>query len=458
MSSSFLKSWIGNFSKDELKKFIFLALIFAITIGVYWFLRTSKDGVFDTLVGFTWQPIAKWVSLGFIVPLTMFYSYLVDKFPRHRVFYILGSLYGIGALLFAYFLMHPTIGLLNSQSSPWRLLGWAYYLFVESYGSIMVVLFWTFAADTTSPESAKRGFPLLSVFAQCGAFLGSAMNSGRFGHAAVSTKLFFCSAIIISIPLLIFLFMNIIPQDQLKSYDAGSSAGEVKTKKKVGFFEGLKFIVSQPYLLGILFSIMIYEILNTLFDYRFKALIGAEVKQYVLENGIPLEQVGAMKTQMFNQWVGWAGEWMSILAIAAYFLGLGKIGRSIGLTASLLVLPILIGIVALFVGKSTVFVAGVANLIIKAMNYAFYQPIKEQLYVPTSKDAKYKSKAFIEMFGSRCSKATGSLVNMLDMYMPLMFPLISLGSSLALCGVWLMISLYLGRTYEKAVAKNEVVC
>jgi len=65
---------------------------------------------------------------------------------------------------------------------------------------------------------------------------------------------------------------------------------------------------------------------------------------------------------------------------------------------------------------------------------------------------------FIDSFGSRSSKAAGSLINAIKFYFPIVFPMISLGASMVLCVIWLMISMYLGKTYDKAVSKNEVVC
>ena len=47
----------------------------------------------------------------------------------------------------------------------------------------------------------------------------------------------------------------------------------------------------------------------------------------------------------------------------------------------------------------------------KAINYALNSPSMKQLYIPTTKDVRYKSQAWIESFGSRGSKAAGSGIN-----------------------------------------------
>ena len=83
----------GNFeSRDELKKFGILALIFCGIIAIYWALRPMKDSIFNALIGMEWQPMAKMLSLVIIFPIVILYSKLVDTFPRHKVFYFLTGL------------------------------------------------------------------------------------------------------------------------------------------------------------------------------------------------------------------------------------------------------------------------------------------------------------------------------------------------------------------------------
>src|SRR5581483_3821135 len=155
----------GNFeSKEELKKFGLLALIFCGIIAIYWALRPMKDSIFNALIGMEWQPYAKGLSLVIMFPLVILYSKLVDMFPRHRVFYFLTGLYGVIAVIMYFCFSDPTIGLANTLKSPMRIIGWVWYVWVESFGSLMVALFWAIVTDITSPESAKRGFPLVPPF------------------------------------------------------------------------------------------------------------------------------------------------------------------------------------------------------------------------------------------------------------------------------------------------------
>ena len=91
----------GNFqSKEEVQKFGLLGLIFGLIIGTYWAIRPIKDGIFAAIVGVTYQPRAKFLSLAIIVPLVILYGKLVDRYPRQKVFYFLTFAYGVMALFF----------------------------------------------------------------------------------------------------------------------------------------------------------------------------------------------------------------------------------------------------------------------------------------------------------------------------------------------------------------------
>jgi AAA family ATP:ADP antiporter len=58
-------------------------------------------------------------------------------------------------------------------------------------------------------------------------------------------------------------------------------------------------------------------------------------------------------------------------------------------------------------------VGSALNTIDNAFSYSINQSAKEALYVPTTKDEKYKAKAFIDMFVQRAAKAVAVGVSLL---------------------------------------------
>ena len=77
----------GDLSRDEVKKFGILTATLFFIIGNYWCMRGLKDVFFMKIVGKTYLPYAKMVSLCAIIPLILFYSKLVDWFEKDKLFY-----------------------------------------------------------------------------------------------------------------------------------------------------------------------------------------------------------------------------------------------------------------------------------------------------------------------------------------------------------------------------------
>lgn len=438
--------WFGGLSRDEVKKFLSLSLVFFFVIGVYWLLRVTKDGVFMSIVGEDWLPTAKILSLVVIMPLILIYTNLVNRYDRSYVFYALTALYGAAALIFSYLIGHPTMGFANTVASPDRILGWAYYVFVESFGSIIVALFWSIIHDITLPESAKKGYYLVNMGGQIGAILGSLVVAGLSESLGTSTVLFIGGCSIFAVTAAMWAFMTFMPKHLLVSYANKPAEGEApKKEKKPGALDGLKLIITQPYLMAIFAVIALYEVIVTIFDFRFKIL----VKQY------------STSADNISAWLGWFGVATNFVALICILANIGAIARRLGVRVALAFLPVLIAALSIVMAvyPSGLYVALGVMVLAKAINYALNQPTKEQLYIPTSKSAKYGAKAFVDIFGSRSSKAGGSLINMAKTFLsPVAFLYVSTFASLGLCAVWFFTALYLGARQEKAVANNEVIC
>jgi len=266
----------GKFeSKQEVRKFAFLAIIFCFIIGIYWALRPLKDGIFgDYLHWGTYQPWAKMLSLVVIVPLIIFYNKLIDMYPRNKLFYILTSAYGLTALLFAAVFLSPYgIGATGAAKAAFLrpAIGWAWYVYVESFGSLLVALFWAFTSDITKPGAARRGFPMIALLGQMGNILGPKyLNAKELGFASSAPVVIILAGLIFGIGLLLWLFIKVTPQDQMTGFEAVITEDIKKDlKEEAGFLDGLKHLLRHKYLLGIAAIIIFYEVIVTMVDFVF---------------------------------------------------------------------------------------------------------------------------------------------------------------------------------------------
>jgi AAA family ATP:ADP antiporter len=242
-------------------------------------------------------------------------------------------------------------------------------------------------------------------------------------------------------------FMATTPQEQLVGFKAKNEAEE-----QGGFFDGLRILVSSPYLMAMFGVISAFEIIVTVLDFSFKSFVELEFSDVAARLGYLSE---------YATWVGVVSLWCILLRV-------NKVQQLLGLGVSLAILPVIIAC-AVFTFKTYPVVGTLFWLMVmsKAINYALNGPSMKQLYIPLSKDAKYKSQAFVEMYGSRGSKALGSVIsNWRKGLMKQMgaidgmtyFISISSYVSFGIVAAWFVTALYLGRTHKKAIEEQRIIC
>ncbi len=425
----------GDLSSDDMKRFGMLALTFAFIIGTYWLMRPLKDGLFFKIVGKMYQPNAKIISFFFIIPVIFFYAKLVDLVEKQKLFYILAGIYSLLFVGITFFLGHETIGLVNKVPAWNRWFGWIIYLSVESYGSLLPALFWSFVASSTDSVTAKRGFGLIIGGAQIGAIAGPACATQAewLGMGFLTMTVAVCLALV---PVLVKLYITMYP-----AAAETRSAGDNK-KPKTGIFEGLRLLLSRPYLIGVFGVATLYEVVVTIADYQMKFLGDETFKS----------------PEAFTVFLGKFGMATNTLALVFALIGTGFFIRRFGVTFCLVAYPVcmalIMGGVIMFPTLWVVFAAVMAG---KGLSYALNNPCKEILFIPTSKDVKFKAKSWIDSFGGRLAKGpAASGVNNIFKGLPdpiLYGSLLSLG----VIGVWLVAAIYVGRKNKVLTDNNEQI-
>ena len=435
----------GDLTVDEIKRFGILALTLLCIIGPYWLLRTLKDAFFDKWVDLSYQPSAKMLSLVVIIPLVLLYSKLSDIVSKHNLIYLIATFYAAIFLTLAYFSMYPLAEMHNfiADKIPGRFIGWFAYIAIESFGSIVVALFWSFVASTTTTASAKRGYAMIIAGAQFGAIGGSYLTTRApyfetvFGLGrAFPVLLMIASGTLLMVPLLIKGFM---------AAGHGEVEGQEKQeakKPKTGLFEGLRLLTTKPYLLGVFVVATIYEVVGTIMDLQMKLLAKAAY-------GPGPELAG------FMGWFGIAG---NLVPLILALFGTSYIIRHFGIRFCLIAFPTAVAIAVIYVKfNASLWPAFAAMVVIKGLTYALNNPVKEMLYIPTSKDVKFKAKGWIDGFGGRLAKAGGSAIN--TNFANSLTDLMFYGSfiSLGIIGFWVLVAMALGTSYNKLIKDEKII-
>lgn len=457
-------SEIESSAAQERLKFVFLGIVFFFVIGGYTIAKEIKDSIFASIIGKDYIPLAKIISMFVLVPAIFVYSFMVDRVRRYQLLMIYSGVFSVGGLLFAYFIGNPTIGLSNTHSTPYRLFGWLFYFFVEGYSPFVVSVFWAFANSISSPEGARRNYPFMVAASKVGGMVGAGVSWYLLSQVACDVNcsfgspsdvwvhqviLAFSSAMLLFVPLVIYLLMKTVGGRFLHGYEAVYKAEKIKGKEgkekeeKTGIWEGLTLLLKYPYVLGIFGMIYFYEVIATVLSYLRIGVAQADS-----------HNVAAVSASLFKMvfFVHITGFFMSLF-------GTSMLMKRLGERTCLMLVPLLSGILLLYLMVETTPTSLIAAFIaLKTVNYAFAWPVRESLYIPTIKAIKFKSKSWIDAFGSKFAKAGGSTFNIFVSHLA---PALSLPAhSFFFAGVvamWFAVALLLGRRFDRAVARNEVI-
>jgi len=442
---------------ERVKLFLLTAAFFLVISG-YTIAQALKDTFFVHMVGKEYQPVAKQVVMIVLIPAIFLYSRLVDKLRRHQLLSFFSLFFGLIGLVFSYLLGHETIGLPNTQVGPHRLFGWIFYFFVEGYSPFLVSVFWAFANSIFSSEEAKKNYGLMVAGSKVGSVLSAYLAYIVFSYGLPSVYSRIddirlhqyvygaSSLVLLIVPLVIILLMNKVPHRYLHGYEAAYQLEKDKNKlqkESVGAFAGLRMLIEQPYVMGIFGMVYFYEVISTILSY---VRLGVAEKHastlsgfsaYLFAIIIPAHVVG--------------------LIIALF--GVRELMQQLGTRICLMVIPIFCGLLLVYILlNGSPFGFAMAYALLKSVNLAFSWPVRESLYIPTTKEIKFKSKSWIDAFGSKFAKASGGVFNWVTTQLSasLTMPFHAFFFA-GVVGAWFTTAYLLGRRYDRAIANNEVV-
>lgn len=457
-----LKEWFYiDLDVQDRNKILWLILAFACVIGSYTVLKEMKDVLFAQIVGSKYLYKVKFLSMFVLLPATLLYAKLVDRLNRLSLLMFYSLLYGVVGCIIAYFLQDPVIGLANGTPSPDRYFGWFIYLFYEGVVPFVVSVFWSFANSVTSPETAKKGYPLLIAGSKIGGMLTAGFAwalftpttfLGQLGWSPVFMHQFlliFASLMLIASPFIIQMLINTTTQKNLHGYEAVykyEKKQEETGKSDTGILSGLFMMFKHPYILGIFGMMFFYELVNVVLGIQRTMILQAAAKD-----------AAAFSGEMFKQrfMIHFAGLVLS-------FFGTRMLINRFGERVCLLLIPLITGgLLCYFMMAYNEQAVLVVFMAMGVINYAFASPIREALYIPTVKDVRFKSKAWIESFGQRFAKACssgviGTIQSVAVIGSPLYLSLFSVFFAIVIT-LWTMVAFVLGRKYSRVIKNGEVI-
>ncbi|MBU1008131.1 hypothetical protein KKA53_03580 [Candidatus Dependentiae bacterium] len=438
-------------SPHDRKKALLLATSACFIAASYGILRPLKISLFFQLVGEEYYPLSKILMLVVAIPTIAWYSKLVDFFKRHTILYISFTIYFFIGLTLATFLMYPSMGLANTQASPYRLLGWTYSVFMDFYPTFVIGTFWSFINSVSTPHFAKNGYAFIYSSIKIGSIVTTGLsflllhNATSTGNHTIVPGLIITASCATLISLLfIAKIIKSVPKENLLGYQAEQKQ-TVTTKKKtvLGMLEGMMFIVTKPYVFGTFLLFYFYEVLFAVVEYQATVMLAKTTTT-----------VTSMSSVLFL-----CATISQVIGLALTIFATSTLLRKIPLQYTLMIMPtsiLLLSTVLLLSPNLLTMLA--AMTLFPAIHFSVNSPAREMLFIPTIREIQFKSKAWIDSFGRTISKSSGSTINMLFYQTsPSFFFSANAVLSLAITSAWALTAYFVGKSYEKTITSKTII-
>jgi len=386
---------------------LYFSLALLVALGSQNFLTPVKSAVFLDVVGPDKEPLAKSLCMVVLVPCLIFYSMAVSYVSSpQRLVAIISAAYAIVFLLIV-----AALVLAQGEPSPW--VAWSLYYATETKGVILMPMIWSTIAEVSTPDLAKKSFPILFFVVQIGGILGSlvAVKVSNFG-GEINLLLFQSVCLLL---LVVFawaacryatpegdeetpLLQSQLPQAPTQGPEKDSKVRVAAVADKDGKLgdplqtgldelykglEGLWLLLSRPYVFMAFWVSYANLMPRTMLDYQNQVLA---VRMFT-ERSDTIAFFGKVNL-LINSGT-------AILTL----LGTRPIIEAFGVGPCLLVLPVGMFFAVLAVCMDYNLVMSTASLVfVCTLAYGLNSPCKEMLYVRTSRDIKYKAKAWSEMY------------------------------------------------------------
>jgi AAA family ATP:ADP antiporter len=260
--------------------------------------------------------------------------------------------------------------------------GVAFFIWVGIFNMSLVAQFWSYANDLYSKEAGDRLFPIIAVGMTAGAPLGSFVT-GRWFRAGVTPQLILqASAGLLLVSLFLYLVIN------AREERRGSTPRDALAP--VG---GFALVFRSGYLRLIALLIVLLNIVNTTGEYLIARLLTSHTS--VLAAADP-----SFNSQAYiGAFSGSYQFWVNVTALALQAFVTSRLIKYAGLRGVLLALPLIA------LGGYSIVAAGAGFALVRwiktaenATDYSIMNTARQLLWLPTSREEKYKAKQAIDTF------------------------------------------------------------
>jgi AAA family ATP:ADP antiporter len=354
------------------------------------------------------------------------YSWLASKFSR-GVFVPLANRFFIFCLVMFWL----CLVYLPLDARPW--IDRVFYVWSSVFALFVVTVFWGFMSDCFDNSQGKRLFSFIAVGSSLGGVAGSTVTAVLAEHLPVFSLL-----LLACIPLEV---ASWCARALHRRFKTGSvvTPGEAEKVISGNAWSGMKAVFSSSYLMGIALFIALMTFVSTMLYFQQASLV-ADAFADRGERTAFYARIDVL---------------VSVLTIIFQVYLTARIIKWLGVGLTLAILPALMAAGFVLLGVyPTLAVLVVVQVIYRAGRYGLTKPAREVLWTVLGREAKYKSKPFLDAAVYRGGDLLSGWIYTGMVALGMTVGAIALAAA-PVAGLWTVLAIKLGSKQE-ILAKQEV--
>jgi ATP:ADP antiporter, AAA family len=292
-------------------------------------------------------------------------------------------------------------------------IGLVFFLWVGIFNLFVVAQFWSFANDLYTQEQGKRLFGIVAVGGSLGAILGPKLAARLLQPLGVFELLLVAAAILG----IYILLANIVHVREKTRPGAGERRAHAD--RPLGQEGGFQLVLGQRYLFLIALLVVVLNVVNTTGEYILGKLVTKEAQNKVTAaeqaagdtaRALTARERQKIAQEFIGKFYGNFYFWISLLGAAIQLFLAARMIKYLGAAALFFLPMIAMGGYLLIALLPILLYIQPAKILENATNYSLQNTVHQTLFLPTSRETKYKAKAAIDTFFVRTGDVLSAVV------------------------------------------------
>jgi AAA family ATP:ADP antiporter len=264
----------------------------------------------------------------------------------------------------------------------------------------IIAQFWSYANDVYTKEAGNRLFPIIGIGATAGSPIGAWMAGRLFdAHVAAHVMLYVAAGLLL-LTLALYLAVN-----RKASAPASAAGAPSADKEGLGHRNAFSLVFGNRYILLIAVLLIVLNVVNTVGEYILSHL--------VVEHASELAAADAAfdKGAYIGAYYGAYFFWVNVIAVLLQAFVASRLVKRFGLAGVLFALPaIALGAYGVVAVGATMAIVRWAKTAENSTDYSVMNTAKQLLWLPTTREEKYKAKQAVDSFFVRLGDLVAAFV------------------------------------------------